>query len=544
MTGNQGTSERDTASNFAKRVEANQRELAASLKPTYDFVVCGAGSSGSVVARRLAENPAVTVLLLEAGGTDDIPEIQDPSKWVFNLGSEREWGFQTEPSPNLNGRSIPYAMGKALGGGSSINVLVWSRGHQTDWDYFAEVSGDEAWAYDSILRLYRRIEDYHGAADQLYRGSGGPIYLQNASSDLHPFNEAVLQAAETAGLPRFKNPNGSMMESTEGCSTTDRILRCGRRQSVFRSYPYPLMDQPNLTVLTGALVTRITFTGKRATGIELFYDRRLRHIEAGSEVIVSLGAVQTPKVLMQSGIGNQSELERFNIPVVEHLPGVGQNLQDHPNLSCVWEFSEKQADANILTEAVAFWRSDPSLASPDLLIFPLMVPYTSAENMARYQPPEHSWTLASVLLRPKSRGQIRLTGPNPSDRLRIEANILSDPADLQVALSGIATCREIGSADALEPFRGKEILPGNLKYHALEHFVREGVGNFSHQSCTAKMGRDAMSVVDAHLRVYGIDNLRIADASIMPRITTGNTMAPCVVIGERASDLLRTRHGL
>lgn len=164
--------------------------------------------------------------------------------------------------------------------------------------------------------------------------------------------------------------------------------------------------------------------------------------------------------------------------------------------------------------------------------------------MARYQPPEHSWTLASVLLRPKSRGQIRLTGPNPSDRLRIEANILSDPVDLDVALSGIATCREIGSADALEPFRGKEILPGNIKSHALEHFVREGVGNFSHQSCTAKMGQDAMSVVDAQLRVYGIDNLRIADASIMPRITTGNTMAPCVVIGERASDLLRAKHGL
>jgi choline dehydrogenase len=250
---------------FRKRVEQNQHQLASSNRKTFDFIVCGAGSSGSVVAGRLAENPAVQVLLLEAGGSDDIPEISDPEKWFLNLGTNREWGFHTEPHPELNGRTMPYTMGRALGGGSSINVGVWSRGHKNDWDYFAEETGDLAWGYDSVLRLYQRIEDFHGELpDPLYRGVGGSIFLENNPAGLRSFNCAALEAMESTGMPRFANPNGSMMESDRGCSTTDRIINQGSRQSVFRSYALPKMVQSNLTVLTDTHVTRLLFDGKES----------------------------------------------------------------------------------------------------------------------------------------------------------------------------------------------------------------------------------------------------------------------------------------
>lgn len=536
--------EKSSAAEFGRRVQENQRQLARSLQSSYDFIICGAGSSGSVVARRLAEMPSVQVLLLEAGGDDDVAEIIDPEKWVLNLGTQREWGYQAEANSALNGRALPYAMGRVLGGGSSINVGVWSRGHKSDWDYFAEEAGDPRWGYEAVLALYKRIEDFHGKQDPLFRGQGGPMYLENAQAKLHPFPGAVLDAAASVGIPRFHNPNGQMMEEGSGCAPTDRIFHDGRRQSVFRSYAFPMMIQANLTVLKDVLVTRLTFDGKRTTGVEVMHQGQARQFTARTEVIVSAGAVETPKLLMQSGIGDQDELKRFRIPVVQHLPGVGKNLQDHPSVSCIWEFAKAPEGISFIPEAVAFWKSDSSLSSPDLLMFPLMLPYTSAEAMARFQPKQHSWTLACVLQRPQSRGEIRLTGATASDRPRIEANILSDPADLKALMLAVQTCREIGHSSALQPYRGSEVLPGLMDTSALEHFIRDSVGNFSHQTCTAKMGKDAMSVVDASLKVYGVQRLRIADGSVMPRIMTGNTMAACVVIGERAAEMIRQEHSL
>jgi choline dehydrogenase len=527
---------------FRKHVERNQRQLASSLRNTFDFIVCGAGTSGSVVAGRLAENPEVQVLLLEAGGSEDVPEISDPEKWVSNLGTSREWGFLTEPDSELNGRTVPYTMGRALGGGSSINVGVWSRGHKTDWDYFADETGELAWGYDSILRLYHRIEDFHGISDPQYRGEGGPMHLENSQRDLHPFNHAALEAAEAKGMVRFDNPNGRMMEGAGGCSTTDRIIHRGRRQSAFRSYTLPKMAQSNLTVLTDALVTRLLFEGKRVVGVEVIRSGSLQRFNAGKEVILSMGAVQTPKLLLQSGIGDQAELSRSAIPVVKHLPGVGRNLQDHPSVSCIWEFAEAPDQQSFLAEAVAFWKSDSSLASPDLLMFPLMIPYTSAESAARYQPKPQSWSLSCVLLRPKSRGLIRLSGAGAFDPPKIEAGILSDHADLKALTKGLNVCREIGYSTALDRFRGTEVMPRGSSGVELEEFVREATGNFSHQACTAKMGTDALSVVSADLKVYGIDKLRIADASVLPRTITGNTMAACVVVGERMAELLASEH--
>jgi choline dehydrogenase len=531
---------------FAERVRRNQQQLGAELKPHYDFIVCGSGSSGSVVARRLAEHAEVSVLLLEAGGDDDVPEVMRAEQWPLNLGSERDWNFAAQPNPHLNGRSVPYSMGKVLGGGSSINVMAWARGHKNDWDFFAAEAGDPAWNYSSVLDIYRRIEDWHGAPDPDYRGTGGPVYVQPAP-DPNPIALAALAAARSVGIPTFENQNGRMMEGGGGASILDVLARGGCRQSVFRSYVFPSMDRPNLTVLTGALVTRITFgphQRNRVTGVEFTQDGAIHRVGAGFEVVLALGAIHTPKVLMQSGIGNQAELQRHGIPIVQHLPGVGQNLQDHPRLDCVWEYQQPLAPRNNGAEATYFWKTDPSLDTPDLQAGLAEFPLSSAESAARFDRPEFGWTWCGAVVRPQSRGHISLTGPDPTDPVHIEANMLSHPDDLKAAIACVQLCREIGNSAPLRPFAKREVMPGNLTGAQLERYIRDAALTWWHQTGTAKMGQDAMSVVDGTLKVYGIDRLRIADGSIMPRVTTGNTMAPCVIIGERAAEIIKAQHTL
>ena len=234
---------------FAERVRTRQARLADAMQPQYDFVVCGAGSSGSVVARRLAENPDVSVLLVEAGGGDDVPAVTEADQWPTNIGSQRDWGFQSQPNPRLNGRSIPLSMGKVLGGGSSINVMIWARGHQSDWDHFAAEAGDSAWSYESVLQTYCRVEDWHGTADSRYRGTGGAVFVQPSPAP-NPLAPATVEAASSVGIPTFENPNGQMMETAGGASISDVRSRDGKRESIFRSYTFPYMDRPNLTVLT------------------------------------------------------------------------------------------------------------------------------------------------------------------------------------------------------------------------------------------------------------------------------------------------------
>jgi choline dehydrogenase len=526
---------------FAERVRVNQQKLTAELKPNYDFIVCGSGSSGSVVARRLAENAEVSVLLLEAGGSDDMPSIMEAGQWPLNLGSERDWGFMGQPNPHLNERSIPLNMGKVLGGGSSINVMAWARGHRNDWDFFAAEARDAAWGYESVLDIYRRMEDWHGAPDPKYRGTGGPVFVQPAP-DPNPVAPAMVEAARSVGIPTFQSQNGLMMEGDGGASIMDLRVRDGMRQSVFRSYTFPYMDRPNLTVLCHALVTRLVMSGKRASGVEIVHDGKVQRIAAGTEVVLSLGAIHTPKVLMLSGIGDQTELQRLGIPCVQHLPGVGENFQDHVGFGCVWEYPQALPPRNNMGEATFFWKSDPDLDSPDLQTCQGEVPMCSAETAAQFSPPAGSWTLMAGLVRPKSRGRIRLTGADPSDPIEIEANTLAYPDDMKAAIACVELCREIGNSGPLRPFVKREVMPGNLKGAALENFIRDAASSYWHQTCTAKMGYDAMSVVDGSLKVHGIDNLRIADGSIMPRVTTGNTMAPCVVIGERAAEMLKAAH--
>ena len=526
-----------------ERVRANQQRLRSNLKPQYDFIVCGSGSSGSVVARRLAENPDVSVLLLEAGDDDDVPSVTESLRWHENLGSERDWGFKGQPNPHLNGRAIPLEMGKVLGGGSSINIMTWARGHKNDWDLFAEEAGAPGWNYASVLNIYRRLEDWHGAPDPKYRGTGGPVFVQPAP-DPNPIAPAMVEAARSVGIPTFENHNGRLMEGDGGASIMDLIVRDGKRQSVFRAYAFPYMDRPNLTVLTNAFVTKLVLERKRAVGVEIEYAGKTQRISAGHEVVLSLGAINTPKVLMLSGIGDQADLHRLGIPVVQHLPGVGQNFQDHFGIGCVWEYQQPLAPRNNGGEATFFWKSVPALDTPDLQTCQAEMPICSTETAARFNPPSASWTLLGGLVRPKSHGQIRLTGTNPNDPVQIEANTLSHPHDLKAAVACVELCREIGNSAALRPFTKREVMPGALKGPALEDFIRDAAITYHHQTCTAKMGRDSMSVVDAKLKVYGIENLRVADGSIMPRVTTGNTMAPCVVIGERAGEMLRNDHGL
>src|SRR5215470_4043292 len=522
---------------FTERVGINQKKLRSELKSYYDYIVCGAGSSGSVVARRLAENPAVSVLLLEAGGDDDVPSVVDARQWTTNIGSERYWQFKAEPSRRLNGRALSLGMGKVLGGGSSINAMVWARGHKSDWDFFASETGDPAWGYSSVLDIYRRIEDWHGAPDPGYRGTGGPVFVQPLQ-DPNPAAPALFEGIRSLGIETFENQNGRIMEADGGASVADVCMRNGKRQSVFRSYVFRHMDQPNLTVLPNALVTRLTFEGKRATGVEISYEGSVRRIRAVSEVILSLGAIHTPKVLMQSGIGDQAELNHFGIPVIQHLPGVGAGFQDHPGVCCLWESSDS-LPTRPAPEAVVYGKSVIGLGSPDFQILPAVF---SAGDAARLGLPGGGWVLVGNVVQPKSRGRIRLTGSDPADPVQIEANYLGDPDDRKAAFACLELCREIGNSGALRPFVKREIMPGNLERPELENYTRGTAFSFWHQTSTAKMGRDEISVVDGDLKVYGIDSLRIADGSILPRVTTGNTMAPCVIVGERAAEVIRTQH--
>jgi choline dehydrogenase len=280
------------------------------------------------------------------------------------------------------------------------------------------------------------------------------------------------------------------------------------------------------------------------TGVEFRRDGETHHVTAGSEVILSLGAHHTPKLLMQSGIGDHAHLRQFGIPVVAHLPGVGQNYQEHVLIPCVWELHESVPARTNIGGAMLFWKTDPSLESPDLQVCVGAFVFGNHDIATRFGFPEHGWTACAGVVRPESRGRVQLTGPDPLDPLVIDNNLLAAPHDIKAAVAVVELCREIGASDPVKPLVKRAVAPGDLKGDDLETYIRDAAEIYWHQTCTAKMGRDAMSVVDNNLKVYGVERLRIADGSIMPRITTGNTMAPCMVIGERASDILKSEHGL
>jgi choline dehydrogenase len=517
-------------------IAANQATRRATLRSHFDYIVVGSGASGSVVARRLAENRDVQVLLLEAGGEDLTPGILITESWFFNQGGEYDWSFRAEPNPSLNNRSIAQAMGKALGGGTSINGMVWARGHKNDFDYWARAAGDDAWGYQHVLEIYRRIEDWHGSPDPQRRGHGGEVFVQPAP-DPGAIAAAFLEGARSLDIATFADQNGVMQEGPGGAAITNVRIRDGRRLNIPADYLYPVMDQPNLTVLTNAYVNRLTIVGKTVTGVEFEWQGRVRTVKATSEVVLSAGAIQTPKLLMLSGIGDRAELDRFGIPTVSHLPGVGQNLQDHPIIGGgLWESPGPLPIHNNAAEANLFTQSHPKLETPDLHIWHIEAPYLS-EVTARHAVP-NVWSISPGLARPESRGFLRLQSNNPREPMRIHANMLSDTRDLVALRKSMEIVRALGNSAAMKPFVKREILPGLIEGKALDNLIRDGAMSMHHPTCTARMGVDDESVVDPQLRVYGVKKLRIADGSIMPRITTGNTQAPCVIIGERLAEIL------
>ncbi|MFF7655646.1 GMC family oxidoreductase [Streptomyces sp. NPDC007983] len=528
-------------------VTVDREVVTAVLRPSYDFIICGGGTSGSVVARRLADDPTVKVLLLEAGGSDRVPSVIDSTLWLSNIGSEREWGYRAQASPHLNGRTPRLPMGKVLGGGSSINASVWAHGHRNDFDSWAEDSGDPGWSYASVLDIYRRIEDWTGSADPR-RGTGGPLRIA-LPEDPVPLAPKLVEAASALGIPAVSDINGDPMESDGGCGFPNLLVDQGNaRVSMAATYLHPAMGRPNLDIVLCAEVTRLGLSGKRVTSVEFVQRGRLHSVSAGEEVIVSLGAINTPKLLMLSGIGDLAEVSALGIPGVVHLPGVGKNLQDHILLGgCIWEYRVPEAPRSNAAEFAFFAKSDPSLPGPDLMPTLDEFPCASEVTATQYDVPvgvDSAWTLAPGLARPVSRGSVRLADADPLAAPVINANFLSAEEDLKALEYCVALCREIGNSSVVKPLAKREVMPGPLSGNDLRNFVRNAAGSYFHETCTAKMGRDEMSVVDSSLRVYGIDGLRIADGSVMPSITSGNTMAPCVVIAERAAELIKTRHGL
>jgi choline dehydrogenase len=522
----------------AVAIQTNQANQLANLKDRYDYIVCGAGSAGCVVARRLAENPSVSVLLVEAGGAYGGDNVTDPLLWQANIRSPRAWDFVARPDASVNGRELILPMGKILGGGSSINAMAYVRGHRNDYDFWAREAGDHAWGYANVLKIFKGIEDWQGPDDPAYRGKGGLFYVQTAP-DPNPIAPAMVESAATTGIPTFADLNAKLMEAPGGCAIINVAIKDGRRQSVFLNYLKPILDRPNITVLTGAMVHKLVLDGAAATGIVAEVGGSVRAISADREVILSCGAINTPRVLMLSGIGDDAILKTAGVPVVHKLPGVGKNFRDHVLLAgCVWEYKQPLPPRNCIGECTFFWKSEAALDTPDLQPFQNEVPYASEVVASQFGLPEAGWSILPGLVRPESHGTVAIRSADPRAAPVVDAACLSDPKDLKALVRAVELCREIGNGADMQPFIKREVMPGPLKGRELEGFVRNAATTFFHQSCTCRMGTDEGAVVDSQLKVRGIDRLRIADGSIMPRVTTGNTMMPCVIIGERMGEIL------
>ncbi|WP_010187891.1 GMC family oxidoreductase [Sphingomonas sp. PAMC 26605] len=511
------------------------------MSQDYDVIVCGSGSSGSVVARRLSDRADLKVLLIEAGGDDRRPSIIEPGRWPENLGSDVDWGYMAEPGAFIDDRSIPMSMGKVFGGGSSINVMIWARGHQRDWDHYAKVSGDAGWGYESVLGIYRRIEHYCGLADPQRRGAGGLVTVTQ-SADPHPVAQALVEAAAETGIPTFDSPNGVMMESRAGAAFSDVRLEGGRRLSVFGSYIRPVLDRPTLTVVDGVCVRRVLFDGKRATGVEIEVAGTVYCVRATSQVVLSTGAINTPKLLMLSGIGDRMTLDAHGIATLRHLPGVGHGLQDHTNFPMVWAHPEPIHPHGNGSEATIYAATASASDGPNVVMCQAEFPLCSPE-LAERSAPKYGWSLVAGLSQPKSRGRVALASSDPTAAPIIHLNALSDPEDRAVAYELLELVEQIGAAQPLARLGAREAVSPRALGMSADAFVRQSALPFWHQSCTARMGQDDDCVVGADLKVHGVQNLTIADASILPRIPAGNTMAPSVIIGERAAEILAAELG-
>ncbi|MDF5717703.1 MAG: GMC family oxidoreductase N-terminal domain-containing protein [Rhizonema sp. NSF051] len=501
----------------------------------YDYIVIGAGSAGCVVANRLTENPDTTVLLLEAGNPDTKPEIQIPFDCTTLPGSEVDWGYLSEPEPYLNNRTIFCHRGKVLGGCSSINFLVYTRGNTHDYDGW-ESLGNPGWSYQDVLPYFKKSEHQQRGADA-YHSVDGELSITDIISPA-PISQRFVDAAVALGYDYNPDFNGIKQE---GVGLFQLTVKEGKRHSTAAAFLVPILARPNLTVQTGTLVTRLLFDGTRAVGVEFLREGMLHQVRVNHEVIVSAGSFDSPKLLMLSGVGDTAKLQAMGIPVVAHLPGVGQNLQDHIFVPVPYEATQDLHTAttsNGCGEVGLFLHSESNHeAAPDLeLIFgPLM-----------WVPPgyPHSGLGFSgiiALVHPENIGSVSLRSPDPKDTPVIQLNFLQSQSDVQKLVAGVKLIRQLFCTSAFDEFRDREVAPGAdvTDDVALEAYVRETCCSVFHPIGTCKMGTDSMAVVDPELRVYGVEGLRVVDASVMPTLITGHTNAPTIMIGEKAADLIK-----
>lgn len=500
----------------------------------YDYVVIGAGSAGCVVANRLTEDSETTVLLLEAGNPATKPEIQTPVNWTSLLGTEVDWAYFTEPEPYLNGRKIFHPRGKVVGGSSSINAMIYMRGNRHDFDHWQEL-GNLGWSYKEVLPYFKKSEkQQHGANE--FHGADGPLSVTDPIAPAVT-SQRFVEAAEQLGYSRNLDFNGSQQE---GAGLYQLTIKDGKRHSVAAAFLLPILDRPNLTVQTGALVTRLLFEGTRTIGVEYLHEGTLHQVYVNQEVILSAGAFDSPKLLMLSGIGNAEYLRSLDIPVVADLPGVGQNLQDHVAVVVAHQATQnlQPAPTSNIGEAGLFVHTEGNLeAAPDLQFFSgpvLWVP-------PGYPDGGSGFASTVCLARPQSRGHVTLHSIDPNDSPRIQMNYLQHESDVQKLVEGLRIIRKLFNTNAFDEFRGEEAAPGAdvTSNEALQAYIREVVDTNFHPVGTCKMGPDPMAVVDSELRVHGVDQLRVVDASIMPTITTANTNAATIMIGEKAADLMK-----
>jgi len=522
-----------------------------------DFVVVGAGSAGCAVAARLSEDTATRVVLLEAGGEDKNRWIHIPLGFGKTFADPSvNWCYQTEPDPGAADRRVFWPRGKVLGGSSSINGMVYIRGQAEDFDHWRQL-GNTGWSFEDVLPYFRRSEHQVRGADA-FHGMGGPLCVSDVEP--HPICEAFIAVTTQLGFVRNDDFNGA---SQDGVGYHQTTTRNGRRCSTAVGYLRPAMQRPNLRVITEALTEKILFEGRRATGVTFHREGRICTATAAREVILCGGAVNSPQLLMLSGIGPQEHLAGFGLSVVHHLPGVGQSLQDHYSapikLKCalpvtvndVMLSNARKLKAGlqyymfhrgplsmISSPAALFARTRPELASPDIKCS--LSPF-SAERPQDGLHPWSGFTMIAYQLRPESCGEIKLRSPDPADAPAVHPNYLASETDQRTIVAGLKLCRQILENPHLKPFIASEFQPGPAveSDEQLLDYARRRGGTVYHPTSTCKMGGDPLAVVDAELRVHGIGGLRVADASIMPTVVSGNTNAATIMIGEKAADMAR-----